>query len=75
MAGMSVYVAKQPFFAHVDGNTVKVSVGDTVKAGHPLLKGREALFDKVETTFDVKASTTPHKPTTSTKPTTAHTRK
>lgn len=39
-----IFVARQAFSAHLDGVPVVVTPGDTVREGHPLLKGREQYF-------------------------------
>jgi hypothetical protein len=54
-----LYMAKESFVTQVDGETISVSKGDLVRAGHPLLKGREALFSPAEgyVRFDVEQAT------------------
>lgn len=60
MAKSDIYVANETFSAEVDGTPVVVHKGQTrVRAGHPLLDGREALFDRVEdeVQYDVEQAT------------------
>lgn len=55
-----VYVAKESGSAEVNGETLTFTRGITrVRAGHPLLKGRESLFAPVDDTvhYDVEQAT------------------
>ncbi len=55
-----VYVANESGSAEVDGETLTFTKGVTrVRVGHPLLKGREHLFDPIEMTvhYDVEQAT------------------
>jgi hypothetical protein len=55
-----VYVARESGSAEVDGKVLTFTKGMTrVRAGHPLLKGREHLFDPIDTTvhYDVEQAT------------------
>ena len=58
---VEIYQATEPFYA--DGMTIQP--GDTVAAGHPILKGRMALFQRFEPTYDLArdkaAATAAHK--------------
>ncbi len=57
---MSVYIAKESFAAEIDGVPVVVRKGVTrVRAGHPLLAGREQMFEPADAhaDFDVEAAT------------------
>ena len=58
---VEIYQATEPFYA--DGMTIQP--GDTVAAGHPILKGRAALFRPFEPTYDLArdkaAATAAHK--------------
>jgi hypothetical protein len=38
------YQAKESFVTHMGDEQVSVTAGERVRAGHPLLKGRESLF-------------------------------
>lgn len=52
-SGGVVYVALETFSAEIDGSPQMVYKGQTrVREGHPLLKGREALFAPVELSVD-----------------------
>jgi hypothetical protein len=42
------YRANQGFATMLDGENVFVQQGEIVRAGHPILEGREELFDEVE---------------------------
>lgn len=49
-----IFVAKQSFSTDVDGVPISVNAGITrVRAGHPLLKGREDLFEPITVHYDV----------------------
>jgi hypothetical protein len=56
---VDLYMAKESFVAVMDGDQVSVSQGDLVRAGHPLLKGRDDLFKPAEgyVRFDVEQAT------------------
>lgn len=47
---IAIYQAIEPFYA--DGMTIQA--GDTVVAGHPILKGRTSLFQPFTPTYDLK---------------------
>lgn len=42
------YQAKESFVTHMGDEQISVSAGERVRAGHPLLKGRESLFKPAE---------------------------
>jgi hypothetical protein len=54
-----LFQAKESFVTHVDGEQISVSRGDLVRAGHPILKGRDELFEPAEgfVRFDVEQAT------------------
>jgi hypothetical protein len=54
-----IYQAKESFVTMLDDEQVAVSKGDLVRAGHPLLKGRDELFEPAEgyVRFDVEEAT------------------
>jgi hypothetical protein len=55
-----IYVAKESFSVLLDGEQVIVSKGITrVRAGHPILKGREQWFEPLTVQFDVKTKAQP----------------
>ena len=47
---VAVYEAIEPFYA----NDMTIQAGDTVAAGHPILKGRLSLFKPFTPTYDLK---------------------
>ena len=56
---IELYQAKEPFVTMFNGEQVSVSAKDLVRAGHPLLKGREDLFKPAENVvrFEVEQAT------------------
>lgn len=53
-----IYVANDSFSTVLDGQPITVSKGMTrVRHGHPLLAGREQMFDPIEVHFDVEQAT------------------
>jgi hypothetical protein len=56
---IDLYQARESFVTHLDGEQIAVSAGDLVRAGHPLLKGRDELFEPAEgyVRFDVEQAT------------------
>jgi hypothetical protein len=56
---VDLYTALESFTARDNGQTYSVQRGDLVRAGHPLLKGREHLFAPAEdhVRFDVEQAT------------------
>jgi len=58
MASSDIYVAKQSFATELDGVPIIVNRGATrVRAGHPLLKGREDLFELITVQYDIEKAT------------------
>lgn len=58
MASSDIYVAKESFATELDGQSVIVQKDVTrVRAGHPLLKGRENLFELLSVQYDVEQAT------------------
>lgn len=56
-AGSGILVARQSFTAELDGVPVSVVRGVThVREGHPLLEGREELFEPVTVHFEVNSA-------------------
>jgi hypothetical protein len=53
------YKAKYAFGVMFDGEQITIPAGEIVRAGHPLLKGREEHFEPVESfgRFDVEQAT------------------
>jgi hypothetical protein len=58
-AKVDLYVANQSAATILDGEEVWVKEGDLVRAGHPILKGRDWLFDPATdyVRFDVEQAT------------------
>lgn len=52
-------MARESFVTTIDGDQISVAAGDLVRAGHPMLKGRESLFKPAEgyVRFDVEQAT------------------
>ena len=51
MAG-KIYQAREPFLANVGGVQLAIQRGTTVREGHPLLAGREHLFEPFTVDFE-----------------------
>jgi hypothetical protein len=43
-----VLVSNASFVAHVDGDEVLIASGQQVRADHPVVEGREHLFDEAD---------------------------
>jgi hypothetical protein len=56
---VTYYRAKASFVTQYEGESVNVPAGEIVRAGHPILKRREDLFEPVESfgRFDVEQAT------------------
>lgn len=53
-----IFVARESFVCDLDGVPVTVSGGTTrVREGHPLLKGREHLFEPLTVHYEVEQAT------------------
>lgn len=53
-----IFVAKETFVTDIDGAMVSVQAGQTrVREGHPLMAGREHLFEPVGVHFEVEQAT------------------
>lgn len=53
-----IFVAKESFTTEVDGVPTIIRAGlDRVRAGHPLLEGREHLFEPLTVQYDVEQAT------------------
>lgn len=54
----TIYRAKESFTTTVGGKDISVIEGrTTVREGHPLLKGRETLFEPLVVDYDVEQAT------------------
>lgn len=58
-ATVDLFMATESFVVTLDRDIVNVKKGDLVRAGHPLLKGREGLFKPAEgfVRFDIEMAT------------------
>lgn len=53
-----IFQARESFTVDMDGSPITVVGGTTrVREGHPLLKGREHLFEPVTVHYDVEQAT------------------
>jgi hypothetical protein len=52
---VDIYVAVESVLTSVDGEPVYITAGQTARAGHPILKGREALFEPFKVDYEVEA--------------------
>jgi hypothetical protein len=52
-----VYEATEGFSCDVDGVPTVIPAGTRVRAGHPLMAGREQFFAPLEIQYDVEAAT------------------
>ncbi len=48
-----IYVAVESVLTEVDGENVYITAGQTARAGHPILVGREALFEPFKVDYDL----------------------
>ena len=48
-----IYVAVESVLTEVDGENVYITAGQTARAGHPILNGREALFEPFKVDYEV----------------------
>lgn len=57
-----IFVATESVLTDVDGQNVYITAGQTARAGHPILKGRESNFIPLQVDYDLpepKAKTPP----------------
>lgn len=55
MADRKIYVSKVSGLADYDGRQVPLVAGVTrVREGHPLLKGRESVFEEITVQYDIE---------------------
>lgn len=56
--GGHIYVAKESFSTEVDGVPVQIHAGRTrVREGHPIMAGREHLFELLTVDYEVEQMT------------------
>ena len=48
-----IFVAVESVLTQVDGENVYITAGQTARAGHPILEGREALFEPFKVDYEV----------------------
>lgn len=53
MTEPDLYVGKEPATFDFEGSPVFIGPGIVVRAGHPILKGREDLFEPLRVHYDV----------------------
>lgn len=53
MADSDLYVGREPVMFDFEGAPVVIGPNTVVRAGHPIMKGREDLFVPVTVHFDV----------------------
>lgn len=49
-----LYVGKESVTFEVDGSPVFIGPNTVVRAGHPIMKGRESLFEPLTVHYDVE---------------------
>lgn len=60
MADTDLFIAKESAITSVGGEDIVIHAGHTVvRAGHPLLKGREDLFQPLFVHYDVEPTEAP----------------
>jgi hypothetical protein len=52
MAG-DILVAVESVLTEFEGGNVYITAGQTARAGHPILKGREALFEPMKVDWEL----------------------
>ncbi len=52
-----IFVAVESVLTQVDGENVYITAGQTARAGHPILVGREALFEPFKVDYDLDVPT------------------
>lgn len=62
MADTGLYVGKEPATFDFDGTPVFIGPTVVVRAGHPIMKGREGLFTPLIIHYDVAAPDEPDEP-------------
>jgi hypothetical protein len=60
MAG-EILIATESVLTLVDGENVYITAGQTARAGHPILKGREAIFIPLQVDYDLPEPKAPAK--------------
>lgn len=52
-----IFEAIESFATQYDGEDITVQVGERIREGHPLLKGREDRFKPLEVKYEVEQAT------------------
>ncbi len=52
-----IFVAVESVLTEVDGENVYITAGQTARAGHPILVGREALFEPFKVDYELNEPT------------------
>lgn len=60
MAG-NVFVAVESVLTEFEGRNVYITAGQTAREGHPILKGREAMFIPLQVDYDLPEPKAPAK--------------
>lgn len=66
-----LYIGKEPATFEHEGAPVFIGPATVVRAGHPIMRGREDLFTPLVVHFDVTEPAEPVKPVKAAKPGTA----
>lgn len=51
-----IYEATASFVANINGRVYSIRKGDTVRAGHELLRGRKNLFQRMAVRFETTSA-------------------
>lgn len=54
-----IYVAVESVLTEVDGQNVYITAGQTAREGHPIMKGRDALFEPFKVDYEVDEAPAP----------------
>lgn len=60
MAG-DIFVATDSVLTDIGGENVYITAGQTAREGHPILKGREAMFIPLQVDYDLPEPKAPAK--------------
>ncbi len=59
MVEPDLFVGKEPATFEFEGATVFIGPGVVVRAGHPIMKGRESLFEPLTVHYDTAPAASP----------------
>jgi len=54
MAADDLLIVKESVLTEVDGENVYLNVGQIARAGHPIVKGREHLFEPIVVNYELE---------------------